>query len=150
MSSTYSHIKGNKIAHYLPTKKRADHYLVRQWPTPPEKKGTCCRLSRSCGLSFRSCHLCAKLFSVKHFFPSFLFTCVYASSLYIVCFVLPMHKCKKTIKNHLIFFGYVVSYKSIQSRGCGHGSCCLCRCSSSVEHQLPKLGRRVRFPSSAL
>ena len=24
-----------------------------------------------------------------------------------------------------------------------------CRCSSSVEHQLPKLGRRVRFPSSA-
>ena len=24
------------------------------------------------------------------------------------------------------------------------------RCSSSVEHQLPKLGRRVRFPSSAL
>ena len=25
----------------------------------------------------------------------------------------------------------------------------LCRCSSSVEHQLPKLGRRVRFPSSA-
>ena len=25
-----------------------------------------------------------------------------------------------------------------------------CRCSSSVEHQLPKLRRRVRFPSSAL
>ena len=24
-----------------------------------------------------------------------------------------------------------------------------CRCSSSVEHQLPKLRRRVRFPSSA-
>ena len=26
----------------------------------------------------------------------------------------------------------------------------LCRCSSSVEHQLPKLGRRVRFPLSAV
>ena len=25
----------------------------------------------------------------------------------------------------------------------------LCRYSSSVEHQLPKLGRRVRFPLSA-
>ena len=30
-----------------------------------------------------------------------------------------------------------------------NSKCAKCRCSSSVEHQLPKLGRRVRFPSSA-
>ena len=30
-----------------------------------------------------------------------------------------------------------------------NSKCAKCRCSSSVEHQLPKLGRRVRLPSSA-